>query len=190
MEKIFILGNESSKEWANNIGEIIPVPSTMQVDDFAGIHDFTCQLFKLKEKPSRIIIDLVAIKPEIGLYIALHMRLSPADIGEAALLPLLFVSDLQLQSYLSYGECSQLFLCSKGVAFCHPDDAKESISMMEGLGCNDYQTSFLDYIQIHPDATIGHHSLANQWGADVLWRMISNDAFPENESIKQAKKSL
>ena len=190
MEKIFILGNESSKEWANSIGEIITVPSSMAVNDYAELHDFTCRLFQAKEKPTKIIVDLDAIKPEIGLYIALHMRLSPADIGEAALLPLLFVSDLQLQSYLSYGECSQLFLCPQGVAFCHPDDVEETIKVLYGLNCDDYQTSFLDYIHIHPDATIGHHSMANQWGADVLNRIISDDVFDIIDELVKEKKKL
>lgn len=189
MEKIYILGSKNSTVWAEGIGELTTIPS-MTVNDSSAIHDFVCRTFMSATANDKIVIDLDATDPALSLTIAMHIRLSVADIRQGALLPILFVSFLPLQSFLTLGECSQLFLTAKGVSLCSPDDVKSAIDAISGIDIPEYKSVFLDKIQIHPDASIGTHSMANQWGADVLYRLVSKADPQETDEIASAKKKL
>lgn len=189
MEGIFILGNKETTAWANGIGELITIPS-MTVNDSSVIHDFVCRTFASVSANDKIVIDLDSTDPALALTIAMHIRLSIMDIRQGALSPILLISYLSLQSFLSLGECSQLFLTSKGVSLCSPDELKSVIGAISGITASEYKSVFLDKIQIHPDASIGRHSMANQWGADVLYRLVCKEDPKETEGIAQAKKKL
>lgn len=189
MGKIYILGSKESTAWAEGISKVTTIPS-MTVNNNSAIHDFICRTFMSATTNDKIIIDLDAQDPALSLTIAMHIRLSVADIRQGALLPILFVSFLPLQSFLTLGECSQLFLTSKGISLCSPEDVKSAINEITGIGIEAYNTAFLDRIQIHPDASIGRHSMANQWGADVLYRLVCKEDSQETEEIVKAKKKL
>jgi len=184
MAKIYILGNKKFID-----GELIIVP-TMTTNEYDTIHDFVVRLFSLSDDDCKTIIDLDAVsEPALALTIAMHIRLSIEDIRQAALMPILFVSELPFQSFLRNGECSQIFLTS-GIAFCSSGMVQDSIDALEGLSIETYKSEFLNQIQIHPDAEIGRHSMANQWGADVLYRIVSKDDRDAAPDIIRAKKKL
>jgi len=189
MAKIYVLGNKNTTVWANEIGELITVP-TMTVNDSSDIHDFVCRILAAAATDCKVVIDLDAIDPALAFSIAMHIRLSISDIKQRVFVPLLFVSCLSLESFLTIGGCSQIFLSTKGVALCSPEEAQQAVDVITGLTNSDYKSAFLDKIQIRPDATIGRHSMANQWGADVLFRLVCKDMRQETEEIVQAKKKL
>lgn len=188
MGRIYILGSKDDTTWAGGVGELVTVP-VMTVNDSAEIHDFVCTAFTSAPDDGRVVIDLDVIDPALALTIAMHIRLSVQDIRQRAFMPLLFVSCLPLQSFLRYGECSQLFLTA-GTAFCSPEDVALEVQAVTGLTVANYVTAFLDKIHIRPDATIGRHSMANQWGADVLYRLVCQDTPAETDEIVKAKKKL
>jgi len=188
MEKIYIYGNELSNGWGVSIGELIPLVSSLN-DDYS-IHDFVVNSVTLMDSNCKIVIDLDAIDPAIALTVALHIRLSVMDLKEKSFTPILLVSNLSLITFLSLGECSQFFLSQAGFAFCTPEHVQYDVKALEGLNANNFTTAFLNKIQISPDATVGRHSMANLWGADVLNRIISKDDFVESEEISKEKKKL
>ncbi|MBQ4405619.1 MAG: hypothetical protein II852_01280 [Bacteroidales bacterium] len=189
MAKTFILGSNTATSWAKDLGCIVTVP-TIAINNYEEIHNFVCREFAGKQQDDKVVIDLDAINPALALLVALHIRLSVSYIKAAAFVPLLFVSKLPLQSFLKYGECSQLFLMSRGTYFCTPEETTDALEIIEGLSVENFKSDFLCQIHISPDAEIGRHSMANQWGADVFNRIISKDDRNETEEIKSAKKKL
>lgn len=189
MAKTFILGSNTATSWAKDLGCIVTVP-TIAINNYEEIHNFVCREFAGKQQDDKVVIDLDAINPALALLVALHIRLSVSYIKAAAFVPLLFVSKLPLQSFLKYGECSQLFLMSRGTYFCTPEETSDALEIIEGLSVDNYKSDFLSQIHISPDAEIGRHSMANQWGADVFNRIISKDDRNETDEIKTAKKKL
>ena len=189
MGKTFILGNNTKTSWASGLGELLTVP-TFAINDYEKVHDFVCQKIDATDETDKVIIDLDAVNPALALLIALHIRLSVADIKTAAFVPLLFVSQLPLQSFLKYGECSQLFLMPRGTYFCMPEEVSDALEIIEGLSVDNYKSDFLSQIHISPDAEIGRHSMANQWGADVFNRIVSKDDRVVTPEIASAKKKL
>ena len=184
MEKTYIFGSESSKVWCSKLGELIQIP-TLSINDNSAIHNFIVDNIKNLSPNSKFVLDLDSTNPALILTLALHIRLSIVDIKEKAFAPILLVSDFSLQSFLSLGECSQFFLSQSGYAFCLPEEVRPAINAIKGITVDGYVEEFLSQIQIHPDATIGNHSMANQWGADVLYRIVCKDDSEETEQIKK-----
>lgn len=189
MGKIYIYGNEQSMSWGAAIGELIPLPP-MTHNQYAQIHDFVIGSVMQMEHNSKIILDLDATDPALALTVALHIRLSVCDLKMKSFCPILLVSNFSLLTFLSLGECSQFFLAQACYAFCTPSEVQYAIKAISGLDSDIFLSAFLDKIQIHPDDTIGTHSMANQWGADVLNRIVSNDDPAESDEIADAKKKL
>ena len=189
MAKIYTFGNESSKVWCSKLGELIQI-QTLVINDNSAIHNFVVDNVNQLSADSKFIFDLDAADPALILTFALHIRLSVRDIGDRAFAPILLVSYLPLQSFLSLGECSQFFLSQSGYAFCSPDEVQPAVEAIKGITAEGYEEEFLSQIQIHPDATTGTHSMANQWGADVLNRIVRKDDSVETEQIKEEKKKL
>ena len=102
------------------------------------------------------------------------------------------MSYLPLVTFLRLGECSQFLLSRSGYAFCSPNEAPEAVNSVTPLTVDTYNSNFLDCVQIRPDATIGRHSMANQWGADVLFRLVCKDEVEsnENDSVRKEKAKL
>lgn len=190
MGKTYILGNKEHTTWANNMGQLVSIP-IMTTNEYERIHDFVCKNFSSTDEKDMVVIDLDSVsEPALALTIALHIRLSLSDIGRAVLMPILFVSELPLQSFLRCGECSQIFLTLSGIAFCQPELCRDSIDVLEGLTIDNYKNDFLNLVHIKPDSELGNHSMANQWGADVFSRIISNGNREITPEIAKAKKKL
>ena len=189
MGRTYILGNEQSLVWAGQLGEFVQIPA-MTINDHAKTHHFVVSQLSAAMPDDKVIIDLDSTDPALALTIAMHIRLSVSSLKTISFLPILLVSYLPLQSFLALGECSQFFLAQSGYAFCSPVEANSAIKELSSISADQFTEDFLDRIQIRPDANIGPHSMANQWGADLLNRIISKDDTQETEEISRQKSTL
>ena len=80
-------------------------------------------------------------------------------------------------------------LQTKGISFESPLYTPTAVELIEPLKAKDYRPYFLDLIKVKPNSTEGRHSIANQWGADVLNR-IALGGETDNSLILNARKSL
>lgn len=188
MERILVLGNEQTKKWSESINEshFIQMPIfSLGEDGERKLCEFVIN--NIASDSKAIIVDIDEISnPELCLAFAMAVRLSIFDT-KAALSPILFVSRSTMDILTGY-KFSPIILTGS-IAFDLPDNASDAIKVMEPLSPNDYKTRFLDIIKIIPNANEGRHSLANQWGADVLSRMVVGNE-TNNELIKKARLSL
>ncbi|AHF13988.1 hypothetical protein BARVI_12125 [Barnesiella viscericola DSM 18177] len=125
--------------------------------------------------------------PELCLAFAMTLRLSIFELKGAALMPVLFVSNATQD--LFYGYKYSPIILTRSIAVEIPDRAVAALSVMEPLNSVEYKTLFLDLIKVLPNATEGRHSLANQWGADVLHRIVLGPS-TDNSLIQKARRSL
>lgn len=189
MAKILVLGNEQTKKWSENINDsyFIQMPVfSLGEDGERKLCEFVIKSVGCDCKAIVIDVDEIS-KPEFCLAFAMTIRLSILDIKSAALTPILFISRAT-QDILTGYKYSPIILTGS-VAFDLPENVNDALDVMEPLSPIEYKTKFLDIIKIIPNATEGRHSLANQWGADVLSRMVIGSE-TNNELIKKARLSL
>ena len=189
MAKILVLGNEQTKKWSGSISNsyFIQMPVfSLGEDGERKLCEFVVN--NIDSDSTAIVIDVDEIsKPELCLAFATAIRLSILDIKSAALSPILFISRAT-QDILTGYKYSPIILTGS-IAFDLPENASDALEVMEPLSPSEYKTKFLDIIKILPNATEGRHSLANQWGADVLSRIVVGNE-TNNELIKKARLSL
>ena len=189
MEKILVLGNEQTRKWAECISNsfFIQMPVfSLGEDGERKLCEFVVN--NITNDSKAIVVDVDEISnAELCLAFAMAIRLSILDIKSAALSPILFVSRTT-QDILTGYKYSPVILTGS-IAFDLPDNANDALEVLEPLSPSDYKTKFLDIIKITPNATEGRHSLANQWGADVLSRIVIGNE-TNNELIKKARLSL
>ena len=187
MAKILVLGNE--QKWSESISNshFIQMPVfSLGEDGERKLCEFVIK--NIDSDGKAIVIDIDEISnPELCLAFAMAIRLSILDIKSTALSPILFVSRAT-QDILTGYKYSPIMLTGS-IAFDLPENANDAIEVMEPLYPSEYKTKFLDIIKIVPNATEGRHSLANQWGADVLSRIVVGNE-TNNELIKKARLSL
>ena len=189
MAKILVLGNEQTKKWSESISNshFIQMPVfSLGEDGERKLCEFVIN--NIDSDSMAIIIDVDEIsKPELCLAFAMAIRLSILDIKSAALSPILFISRATQDILIGY-KYSPIILTGS-IVFDLPENASDAVEVMEPLSPSEYKTKFLDVIKIIPNATEGRHSLANQWGADVLSRIVVGNE-TNNELIKKARLSL
>ena len=189
MEKILVLGNEQTKKWSESISDSL----FLQMPIFSLGEDGERKLCEwvinnIPNDCKAVVVDIDEISnPELCIAFAMALRLSVLDIHSSALSPILFVSRAT-QDILTGYKYSPIILTGS-IAFDQPDNVSDALEVMEPLSPGEYKTRFLDIIKIIPNATEGRHSLANQWGADVLSRIVVGDE-TNNELIKKARLSL
>lgn len=186
MAKTIILGAKYSMDLSTELqATLIDVPD-LYVNDYGAVNDFIVD--KLKLAFDILIIDAENIRDsELALTLALYVRLSVVEIGANALNPIIIASDKPIKSFLRLGGCSQLLL-SKNVYF-QPRTAIMA-NAVEPLDAKKYREDFLDYIIVQSGPDVGRHSIANQWGAGVIERLLNGGVLSENAVIKSAFKSL
>lgn len=189
MAKILVLGNEQTKKWSESISNshFIQMPVfSLGEDGERKLCEFVIN--NIDCDSTAIVVDVDEIsKPELCLAFAMAIRLSILDIKSAALSPILFISRATQDILIGY-KYSPIILTGS-IAYELPENASDALEVMEPLSPSEYKTRFLDVIKIIPNATEGRHSLANQWGADVLSRIVVGNEI-NNELIKKARLSL
>ena len=189
MAKILVLGNEQTRKWSESISNshFIQMPVfSLGEDGERKLCEFVIN--NIDSDSMAIVVDVDEIsKPELCLAFAMAIRLSILDIKSAALSPILFISRATQDILIGY-KYSPIILTGS-IVFDLPENASDALEVMEPLSPSEYKTKFLDVIKIIPNATEGRHSLANQWGADVLSRIVVGNE-TNNELIKKARLSL
>lgn len=186
MAKTIILGNSHSAELASKLdATLIEVPDIYE-NDWGVVNDFVID--KLHQEFDVLVIDADNIqRPDVALAIGMYLRLSVVELMTITLLPIIVASDKGITSFLKKGTYSQLLLTSN-VYF----QARTNIIVdaVQPLDAQNYKNGFLDCIHIQPGPEVGRHSLANQWGASVIDRIINNGKPSDNPVLKTAAKSL
>ena len=188
MEKIILLGNDKSNILANRIGaEPIIVPE-LHTNNQGEVCDFVT--VNLKNGFSKLVIDADNMPSiALSLLIAMYIRLSPMELGESTLAPIFFLSSRNIKTFMRVKDLSQILL-TPHVHF-EPLEREELIEIIQDatpIQKDRFQKDFLDYINIQPGATVGRHSLANQWGASVLSKIIlGKEKYSYSELIEASK---
>jgi CheY-like chemotaxis protein len=115
------------------------------------------------------------------------LRLSIFDLRATSLIPILFVSNATSDIYHGY-KYSPIILTGS-IAFEAPENVSDALEAMGAMSISEYKSKFLNVIKILPNASEGRHSLANQWGADVLHRIVLGTA-TNNALINKARLSI
>ena len=183
MEKIYTVG--CNEDILNSIGfNIIKLTSPFEND--SDYHDFVFKNFKDADK---IIIDL-SINPIQCLKLGYHLRLSLNDIKNKCLIPILFTSVLGLEEIILKCNSWSNILTTKGSTYSPLNLVKIDIDHLLPLKPEEYVSSFLNYIQILPDESIGKHSVANQWGAFSISKAANSFAIKSNKDLNLIFKKL
>ena len=188
-QNILLLGNELSQERMSGMNNVsFKSLNTFELGEKGEKEMFDNISSYIPSNVDAIIIDVDSTKtPDACLSYALAIRLSLHEKKTAALAPIIFMSSLTPEIFKNSPYST--LLQTKGISFETPLYTPTAVELMEPLSAKDYHPYFLDLVKVKPNATEGTHSIANQWGADVLERIISGDE-TENELIKRARQSL
>lgn len=106
----------------------------------------------------------------------LFVRLSLGRLKSASLLPILLATPLSLRDLLTDPDNRHIctILATPAFDVAPADDAPRVASLMQPMKVERYVNDFLRVIKLNPLATEGHHSVANIWGAEALWRVIGS----------------
>lgn len=186
MEKTVLLGNRASIELANKINaELIEVPDLYD-SELGAINDFV--ISNLRQEFRILVIDADNFQRcEVALAIGMYMRFSFTELGVNALNPIVVVSDKSLKTFLNIKTYSQLFLTPN---FYFQSRQEVILDAVIPLKVERYQEDFLDYVHVLAGAETGRHSLANQWGANVLYNLLDVEKSCSNPHLNSASKSL
>ena len=188
-QNILLLGNDLSQERMSGMSNVTYKPlTTFPLGEKGEKEMFDNISSSIPLDVDAIIIDVDSTKsPDACLSYALAIRLSLHEKKAVALAPIIFMSSLTPDIFKNSPYST--LLQTKGISFETTLYTPTAVELMEPLSAKDYHPYFLDLVKVKPNATEGTHSIANQWGADVLERIISGDE-TENELIKRARQSL
>ena len=188
-QNILLLGNDISQERMSGMSNVTFKPlNTFQLGEKGEKEMFDNISSCIPLDVDAIIIDVDSTKtPDACLSYALAIRLSLHEKKKAALTPIIFMSSLTPDIFKNSPYST--LLQTKGISFETPLYTPIAVELIEPLKAKDYRPFFLDLIKVKPNSTEGRHSIANQWGADVLSRIVLG-ADTENPLIKQARQSL
>lgn len=186
---ILLLGNELSQERMSGMNNVSFKPlNTFELGEKGEKEMFDNISSYIPSNVDAIIIDVDSTKtPDACLSYALAIRLSLHEKKTAALAPIIFMSSLTPEIFKNSPYSTMLQ--TKGISFESPLYTPTAVELIEPLKAKDYRPYFLDLIKVKPNSTEGRHSIANQWGADVLNR-IALGGETDNSLILNARKSL
>ncbi|MCI6168568.1 MAG: response regulator [Muribaculaceae bacterium] len=188
-QNILLLGNDLSRERMSDISNVTFKPlNTFQLGEKGEKEMFDNISSCVPSNVDAIIIDVDSTKtPDACLSYALAIRLSLHEKKTAALAPIIFMSSLTPDIFKNSPYSTMLQ--TKGISFESPLYTPTAVELMVPLTPEDYRPYFLDLIKVKPNSTEGRHSLANQWGANVLNRALLGCDL-DNPVINRAKHSL
>ena len=190
MGKILVLGNNPQVNWIHTIPEVVflQMPShSLGENGEIKLSEFIINNIN-NENIKAFVFDVESISnPELCLAFAMALRLSIVETKSSALAPILFVSNCTSDNFFGYKYSS--ILLTGSVVLEEPANLNDALMLLKPLTPNDYKDKFVDIIKILPNAKEGRHSIANQWGADVLSRIVCGGE-TNNDLIKKARQSL
>lgn len=189
MGKILVLGNNPDCNWIASLSDnvFLQIPS-LSLGEEGEKRMCRFILSNISEDIDVCVIDVDSItNPELCLVFAMALRLSIFDLHKASSMPLLFVTDATPDIFYGF-KYSCIILT--GSVYCEtPENVEAALGVVKPLSAAGYKSHFLDIVKVLPSATEGRHSLANQWGADVLSRMVSG-TITDNSRMQEARQSL
>lgn len=173
MAKTLILGN---KNFANC--DVIPRDvATLQVTTSSINNEAEIVEFIKSNIPAdldRIIINVNEIDTALALHIALRIRFMIFSLKRSSLSAIIFVSESSFETMVDYS-VSSLLLMTKGVYWVNQEELAIAMENTVPITPTQYISEFLNLIKIQPkEAVEGRHSIANEWGADVLSKVITS----------------
>ncbi len=187
MARTIILGSKASIDLASKINAELIEVTDLYDNDLGAINDFVVN--HLRQEFDVLVIDADNFQrgEEVALAIGMYLRLSFTEIGRNALNPIILVSDKSIKLFLKHKTYSQLLL-TKNVYF----QPRQGIILdaVTPLEAKRYQDDFLDFIHVQAGPETGRHSLANQWGASVLDKLLNMGKSSDNPILNTASKSL
>ncbi|MDR1793052.1 MAG: hypothetical protein LBR36_06405 [Bacteroidales bacterium] len=188
MVEVLVLGrSQRVKDWGF---EVIEIPDLL---DESEVHYWVLNLFANNDI-DKLVIEMDE-KPELALQIGFHIRLTIEELGNYALIPLLYVSHFSLE-WLFEPLKPPLFahlLSTKGVYFSFFKNIQfleDEIRNMRPLLPSEYKSDFFDII--HPQIFDGitylpkKQSLADAWSVYRLDKsantnvLLNNPLFEKN----------
>jgi CheY-like chemotaxis protein len=185
MEKIYTIGFD--KRIAEYIGgEFISVPALRDNE----MHDWV--IANLKREMTVLVVSLPAdVEEMVTLFkIALHLRLSLAELKQGALVPIVFTSTQTLNQVIVKAKGYSHIFASVGSYFIAVDKIKTEVGEVQGILPHEYKTGFLEVVNILPEEAIGKHSLANIWGAHALDKAAKTKVFDSITSLNRQQQHL
>ncbi len=189
MGKILVLGNEQPTGILSNLPDAQFLPMPIFSLGEAGERKLNQFINKnIADDADTIIVDADSdMLPEYCLAIVASIRLSLFEIKHTALAPIILSTE-QTQDVFKGNKYSTVILTGS-VYIETPQNVSKVLGAVRPLEANEYRSKFLDLIKILPNANEGRHSIANQWGADVLSRIVLGPNAP-NENIREARLSF
>lgn len=188
MEKIFIVGTNPENKWIASLSNstYLVMPSfSMGEDGEVKLSEYVAS--QIPNDITTCVIDVDCMENvEICLAFAMTLRLSLFDKHSAAFVPILFASWSEQNVFYGY-KYSAIILTDR-IIIEKPTNISDALKYLRPLTAKEYINNFLNVVKILPNAIEGRHSLANQWGADVMCRIITGGV--ENALIKKARLSL
>ena len=187
MEKTLILGNNPEAWWITELKDF----EIREVPNFATnrTSDIINYVMSLPDDIGCLAIDvdsLNADNPELALDIALDVRLMLHSLRHTSLCDIILVSDLGMNALKGYGPKSML-LMTQNVSLTGSEEAVTAIDNASPMSPSEYVEGFVALIKVEPQSKLeGRHSIANQWGADVLARVVAGEGISEMSDIQSS----
>ncbi|MFZ4412585.1 MAG: hypothetical protein ACOYOV_05845 [Bacteroidales bacterium] len=180
------------------VNQIIPLQT---FDKENRCHDWSTQIFKSKEIKKIIIpLSIPTDNPinDEGLKIALHIRLNYELNLNQRLIPIIFLSDFDIDIILKKinfdnDNNPQNLLFTEGVYLSKFDPSEIRLNIENAVSCSpdNYHKNVLNKLKILQKAVIGKHSIANAWGCFKLAQVtgLQQEIF-KHEAISDYLKTL
>lgn len=171
--KRYILGgSDALKDALGGIHIAFPEGKVSKEKD---VHDFMTTSFT---EPASLIIMNLDGNPAFCMDLAMHIRLSQNQLGDSSRCPIVLVSEKPMDELTGYSQ-SQIFL-TESIYLCPEEKLGAMMEKVRPLSQEAYRSAFLDRISVRrPEGS--NHSLANQWGASRLYRIVSGHEISPEE---------
>lgn len=191
MGKILFLGNKATESRFKGISgaDFITAPEFYFSQDVESNQDVESKLSDFVSghcsgEVDAIVMDADNIHPRMCLELAMCIRLSVFEIGRNALVPIILATGSAPAVFKGYTYSSVTF--TDGIYIESPNNVKAALELedVRSIEPENYKSGFLDLIKVLPNASQGRHSLANQWGADVLSRIVLGKPLTEADKAR------
>ncbi len=170
MEKTYIIGK---KENCSFLDGIIKRNIKFLYPSFdEELNDFVVNQLSDLDIHDLVIFDLDSENRERICELAFHIRLTP-EVPNGRYVPFLFTSFYSLKSFL--GDLHSQILLTKGCSFCLNSEVEESLQHLHPLTEKEYEEEFIKRITIRPEGDGSSHSIANEWGAEALSKILPSE---------------
>lgn len=183
MARILILGNDPNAFWCGTIegAEFSEVPRLTSNNEPA-LSDYIERT--VTPEVEQLVIDACSIDTDLALSIALDVRLMLHALKKGALCNMTIVSDFGLDSLTGRGLESML-LMTGNIQVCAPENVLLAINNSTPMSAAEYVSDFLNLIKIQPQEKMeGRHSIANEWGAEILGKTINGGVNSESTAVR------